>query len=265
MALAERRRLKATARTCAGVLTEHMRGSRFAPAALETDFGREDGPATLTVNAATGECALEGRIDRIDEWAEGNYLRVIDYKRGGRALELDAAYHGLSLQLPVYLAAAMRRRQEKSAGVFYFNLDEGIVTLQSTDSAAVEKERRGRFRLNGLTVDDPDALNAQSPNFPEVLNVRVTRDGSLYKGALATDQHGFEALTARALDRAAHWLDAIRSGEASVAPAEFKQSTPCQWCDLRAACLFDPRLNAACVRRFKTMRGDQVLEKLKLE
>ena len=265
VALAERRRLKATARTCAGVLTEHMRGSRFAPAALETDFGREDGPATLTVNAATGECALEGRIDRIDEWAEGNYLRVIDYKRGGRALELDAAYHGLSLQLPVYLAAAMRRRQEKSAGVFYFNLDEGIVTLQSTDSAAVEKERRGRFRLNGLTVDDPDALNAQSPNFPEVLNVRVTRDGSLYKGALATDQHGFEALTARALDRAAHWLDAIRSGEASVAPAEFKQSTPCQWCDLRAACLFDPRLNAACVRRFKTMRGDQVLEKLKLE
>ena len=86
-----------------------MRGSRFAPAALETDFGVEDGVARLTVNAVSGECTLEGRIDRIDEWAEGGYLRVIDYKRGGKPLALDEVYHGLSLQLPVYLAAAMKR------------------------------------------------------------------------------------------------------------------------------------------------------------
>ena len=103
---AERRRLKATARTCAGVLAEHMHDSRFTPNALESDFGVEDGVARLTVNAVSGECTLEGRIDRVDTWTEGGYLRVIDYKRGGKAPELDGVYHGLSLQLPVYLAAA---------------------------------------------------------------------------------------------------------------------------------------------------------------
>ena len=113
VALAEKRRLKATARTCAAVLAEHMRGSRFNPSDLETDFGVEDrGPARLTVNAASGECVLEGRIDRIDEWAAGGYLRVIDYKLGGKDLALDAVYHGLSLQLPVYLAAAMKKRSK---------------------------------------------------------------------------------------------------------------------------------------------------------
>ena len=264
VALAERRRLKATARTCAGVLTEHMRGSRFAPAALETDFGREDGRATLVVNAATGECVLEGRIDRIDEWLEGSYLRVIDYKRGGRPLNLDAVFHGLSLQLPVYLAAAMRKRREKSAGVYYFNLDEGILPLQTTDPAAVEKERRGRFKLSGLAIDDPEVLAAQSPNFPEVLGVRVTKEGSLYKGAMATDAHGFETLTHHALTKAGEHLDNIRDGEAAVAPAEFRLNTPCDWCDLRDACLFDERLDARCVRRFKNIRGDAVLELLKL-
>ena len=264
-ALAERRRLKATARTCAGVLAGHMRGSRFAPAALETDFGREDGPARLTVDASSGQCVLEGRIDRIDEWVEGGYLRVIDYKRGGKALEMDAVYHGLSLQLPVYLAAAMRKRGELSAGVYYFNLDEGILTLQTTDQNAVEKERRSRFKLSGLVIDDPDVLEAQSPGYPEVLNVRVTKEGRLYKGAVAANENGFRAVAAHALRRAGEWLDAIRGGEAAVSPASFRERMPCQYCDLRAACLRDDRLDAGRVRRFNRIAGAEALEKIILE
>ena len=262
VALAERRRLKATARTCAGVLTRHMQGSRFVPADLESDFGREDGPARLVVNAASGQCVLEGRIDRIDDWAEGGYLRVIDYKRGGKTLNLDEVYHGLSLQLPVYLAAAMKRRGELSAGVYYFNLDEGILTLQTTDKNAVEKQRRSAFRMSGLAIDDADVLTAQSPDFPEVLNLRVTREGTLYKGALATDRRGFDALTGHALKMAGQHLDAIRQGVAAIAPANHRQGTPCAWCDWRPVCLFDARLDAGCVRRFSPIKPDEVLEKL---
>ena len=265
VALAERRRLMATARTCAGVLAEHMRGSRFAPAALETGFGREDGPARLVVDASSGQCTLEGRIDRIDEWAEGGYLRVIDYKRGGKPLNLDAVYHGLSLQLPVYLAAAMKKRGELSAGVYYFNLDEGIVTLQSTDPGAVDKERRNRFRLTGLAIDDLDVLSAQSPNFPEVLNVRVSQGGALYKGTLATDRNGFAAMIRHALRRAAEHLDGIRGGDAAVSPADFRLHRPCDWCDWRSICMLDDRLDARCVRRFQTIKADEALERMKLE
>jgi len=46
VALAEQRRLRATARACAAVLAEHMHESRFSPASLESSFGPEDGPAT---------------------------------------------------------------------------------------------------------------------------------------------------------------------------------------------------------------------------
>ena len=264
VALAERRRLKATARTCAEVLTEHMHGSRFVPADLETSFGRDDGPARLVVDASSGRCVLEGRIDRIDDWAEGGYLRVIDYKRGGKPLNLDAVYYGLSLQLPVYLAAAMKRRGELSAGVYYFNLDEGILALQTTDKNAVEKQRRSAFRMSGLAVDDPAVLAAQSPSFPEVLNVRVTQSGALYKGALATDQKGFDALTGHALEMAGRHLDAIRGGEVAVAPADYRAGTPCAYCDWRSVCLFDPRLDAGCVRRFAPVRADEVMTRLAL-
>ncbi len=265
VALGERRRLKATARTCAQVLAEHMRGSHFAPAAVETDFGVEDGVARLTVNAQSGECTLEGRIDRIDEWAAGGYLRVIDYKRGGKPLALDEVYHGLSLQLPVYLAAAMKKRDEHSAGVYYFPLEEGILATQNTDPEAVDAERRKAFRLKGLAPDDPEVLKAQSPNFPEVLNLKLTQAGQLYKGSLATDENGFRALMNRTLSKVSEHLDGIRGGLAQAAPARFRQHDPCKYCDWRAVCRFDERMDARRVRRFETMKGDEVLERVKLE
>ncbi len=266
VALAEKRRLKATARTCAAVLAEHMRGSRFNPSALEADFGVEDrGPARLIVNAASGECTLEGRIDRIDEWAAGGYLRVIDYKRGGKDLALDAVYHGLSLQLPVYLAAAMKKRREQSAGVYYFSLDEGILATQSTDPNEVDRARREGFRLTGLAPDDLSLLQAQSPNFPEVLNVRVTKGGGLYKGALATDAGGFRALVKRSLKKAGEHLDGIREGLMQAAPARHRQTNPCQYCDWKGVCLFDERMDARRVRRFASLRSDEALERIKLE
>ena len=65
VALAERRRLKETARACAAALADHMRGSLFHTAALEQSFGREDGALALEL---PGGCVLEGRIDRVDEW-----------------------------------------------------------------------------------------------------------------------------------------------------------------------------------------------------
>ena len=265
VALAERRRLKATARVCAGVLAEHMRGSRFAPAALETDFGKDDSPATLYVDAASGRCALEGRIDRVDEWLQGDYLRVIDYKRGGKPLNLDEVYHGLSLQLPVYLAAAMRSRHRESAGVFYFNLDEGIVNCQSVFPPEVEKERQARFKLNGLAIDSLDVLSAQTPNFTDVLGVRKTKEGGIAKTAAVTNRQGFEAMTRHTLNKAADLLDGIRSGNAAVAPSRFRNAMPCAWCDLRDACLYDERLDAACVRSFPSMRGQEALDNMKLE
>lgn len=263
--MARKRQLKTTARTCAGVLAEHMRQSRFAPTALESDFGVEDGAARLTINAVTGQCTLEGRIDRIDSWASGGYLRVIDYKRGGKAPELDSIYHGLSLQLPVYLAAAMKKRGEDSAGVYYFNLDDGIIALQTTDKYEVKKKRRSLFRLSGIAPDDPELLKAMSPNFSEVLNVRTTKDGGLMKNTLATDASGFQALIDHSLEKAGEHLDNIRSGDVRIAPASFRQRTPCAWCDWRSICLFDNRMDADCVRRFKTLRNEEVFEKLKLE
>ena len=264
VALAERRRLKSTARVCAAVLAEHMRGSRFHTAALEQSFGREDGKRALTL---PGGCVLEGRIDRIDEWRDGatDYLRVIDFKRGGKSLKLSEAYYGLRLQLPVYLAAAQRRRDALSAGVYYFTLDEGIVDLQSADPGAVEAERRKRFRMEGLMPSDPELLKALSPAPAEVLKLRTTASGAPYKGIVTAEESDYRALTECALRRAEEHLSRIRSGECAAAPARMEQSNPCTWCDWHKICLFDDRLDGARARRLKSLQPDEAMLKIKSE
>ena len=264
VALAERRRLKSTARVCAAVLAEHMRGSRFHTAALEQSFGREDGKRALTL---PGGCVLEGRIDRIDEWRDGaaDYLRVIDFKRGGKSLKLSEAYYGLRLQLPVYLAAAQRRRDALSAGVYYFTLDEGIVDLQSSDPGAVEAERRKRFRMEGLMPSDPELLKALSPAPAEVLKLRTTASGAPYKGSVTAEESDYRALTECALRRAEEHLSRIRNGECAAAPARMEQSNPCAWCDWHKICLFDDRLDGARARRLKSLQPDEAMLKIKSE
>lgn len=258
---AEGRALRATACRCARVLADHMRGSAFHTSQLERSFGREDGSMQLRA----GDTVLEGRIDRVDTWEAGNALRVIDFKLGGKSLNLAGVWHGLRLQLPVYLGAAMKQNRARSAGVYYFALDEGIVNTQTTDPQLVEKERAKDFRLNGLLPSDEDLLAAQSPRLSEVFKAQVTTNGKLYANTPCADEQNFRRLVQHTLKMAQRHLDSIRAGHAAVRPASFDGKDGCAYCDHRSACLFDPRLNADCVRRLKNYKWNEVFEKIALE
>ena len=260
-ARAECRALRATACRCARVLAGHMQGSQFHTEQLERSFGREDGPMQIRA----GETVLEGRIDRVDTWPEGRSLRVIDFKLGGKPLNLAGAYHGLQLQLPVYLGAAMKQKRARSAGVYYFALDEGVVNTQSTNPDQVEKERAGKFRMNGLLPEDPELLRAQTPNPGEVFNARMTGEGKLFANVPCADDQNFNRLIVHTLNMAQKHLDAIRAGDARVSPASFDGREACAICDYRAACLFDGKLDAARVRRMKNIKWNEVFDRIALE
>lgn len=56
-----------------------------------------------------------GRIDRMDVLKEDNrvYVKIIDYKTGNTSFDLVSLYHGLQLQLVVYMDAAVQAEQKK--------------------------------------------------------------------------------------------------------------------------------------------------------
>ena len=117
-------------------IREQLSYGSFEPERFEQDF-----------TYASRYLSLRGRIDRIDA-CESNgkyYVRVIDYKSGDAGFDLNKLYHGLQLQLGVYLGAALSMFREVypesnvfPAGLFYYRLKDPIV----------EKSEHREFKKN---------------------------------------------------------------------------------------------------------------------
>lgn len=61
---------------------------------------------------------LLGRIDRVDtyETPDKVYVKIIDYKSGNTSFSLVNLYHGLQLQLVVYMNAALELEEKRHPG-----------------------------------------------------------------------------------------------------------------------------------------------------
>jgi ATP-dependent helicase/DNAse subunit B len=83
--------------------------SGFQPASCEASFGEDGKLPPLKIKAADGTIVtIRGKIDRIDLNEDKTQARIIDYKRSGNNLRLDAVNSAEALQLPLYGLAVTR-------------------------------------------------------------------------------------------------------------------------------------------------------------
>lgn len=118
----------------------------FVPIALEWDFSGID------IVLPTGRFTVRGRIDRIDVDPTQRHLVVIDYKLGTGAAISGALARGEHLQLPVYLAVAVRAFPDhQPVGGLLFHLrsqDSGHGLIQRE----VGKQRYGISARQGSSL-----------------------------------------------------------------------------------------------------------------
>jgi len=241
-----------TAREAVFALLRQMRAGSFTPLGAELRFG--DGgvfPAIVLELSEGRTVRLSGIVDRVDKAeAEGEtFLRVIDYKTGGRKLDFAKILEGLTLQLPLYLFAVCAAG-ETPAGMYYMPVKAAL----PKDGTDLVKELQKQFRLSGLTLSDPvvaDCTEAvRDGRSSELLaNVRTTRGE--YAGAVCakSDMH---RLLKKAQRIAAETAERMLSGEIAVAPAE----NACTFCDFRSVCRFDTKLASCRVRKLPKLKQD---------
>ena len=96
---------------------------------------------------------ITGKIDRLDiaKTADGNYIRIIDYKSSIKNINLNEVYAGLQLQLLTYLDAACENEEVTPAGALYFNLIDPVLNANPnmTDEEITE-ELRKQFKMQGV-------------------------------------------------------------------------------------------------------------------
>lgn len=254
--------LRSTARSAARAMTKQLRRSKFVPTLLEVRFG--DSEPRVILHPEGGSTVLDGRIDRIDEWKEEDihYLRVIDYKRGSRDLDLGEVYFALQLQLIVYLAAAMKRTGGKSAGAYYFRIGDPVLATDERDEAAVEQLRDDKMRLRGLLPADMDVIRAMADDPEKVFNLRFNKDGTLRAGALQVTDEELDLLIRHVLREAERIVSEIRGGRTEIAPVQMGVNAGCTYCRYRAICQKDAKLPGGDARKLPHMKPNDVLQRL---
>ena len=220
---------------CARSIVKQMQAGSYLPYETELGFGPDCPFPPLLLKADDGRIVkLYGRIDRVDRSKDGFY-RVIDYKMGNRKFDPAKIEAGLSLQLPLYLAA-VEGLDGQMGGMYYMPLS----------LPAPKEGEEQRHELRGVTAGSEEAVNALERNLEGksqiVQKLRRNKDGKISGNVCRQEDMG--VITREAVAVAERTIDHMRRGEAQVIP--YKGA--CDWCPYQSVCRFD-RQQKGCYER----------------
>lgn len=267
-------RLKGVVKRALGVAVAHMRESQFKNRYNELSFGiglSAHAPALTLETAGGAKVVLEGKVDRIDayEGPEGCFVSVLDYKSSKQTLALSEIYHGLKLQLMLYLDVAVENGQvlfgqvTKPFGAFYFKVDEPTLSGEDLESALYSA-----FKLEGLYVEDQALLGALDPVFAEagqsrLVKAKRNKDGGLRRDAQQMPAEALETLRQYSKAKANGVAEAIYAGEIDIAPVTMAGSTACAYCEYRPICHFDDKKRGQRRRQLDKIDDQTCMDKMK--
>ena len=266
-------------------LTEQLKKGDFEPGGFEVTFTPADNLRAMKIPISREEAIhLRGRIDRIDLCEDGDllYLKIIDYKTGKTKFDLTELYHGLQLQLVVYMDAAVekvqRERPEKRvipAGIFYYHIDDPMLDRgeaaldedNSPDPAGILK----KLRMNGLVNGDPAALGHLDHRLDfggggsvdsSVVPVSIKDDAIVMRRSSVAGEERFAALGAFVNQKMRRMGREILDGRVSVSPYKNGMRTACDFCPYHSVCGFDLKTEGYGFRRLDSPGAEEIWERI---
>jgi ATP-dependent helicase/nuclease subunit B len=192
---------------------------------------------------------LRGKIDRLDV-ADGGAAVVFDYKRKARSFNWERFYHGLDIQLGIYMNAVRQSRGGSVAeigdlaGAFYFPVEADV---QAGDIRDLEKQvrktdRKAKGVFNGRYAEYLDSTGSGS----EYYNFRIKKDGDPYgdynrQGIVRPEN--FKDMLSYAGSKAVELAGGIVSGRIDARPYRLGTESACRRCEYGGVCRFDWNIN----------------------
>ncbi|MCR4692648.1 MAG: exodeoxyribonuclease V subunit gamma [Firmicutes bacterium] len=212
---------------------------------------------------------LTGKIDRIDimeQLAENRLnIRIVDYKSGKKDFSVSAICDKVDMQLVMYAIAAEDLAKSglltenetlnpQISAVLYSkasDADNINITLnqeelakgvpkktQKMDGLFILDEEDGKLSAESLYSMDASLNESQKSEF---LNIKITKDGNLYKNSPVASRREFEIMK-KYIKKSAVFADKeIKSGNISIKPYCQGSMTPCDYCPFGEICMFDKK------------------------
>ncbi|MBP0969610.1 MAG: PD-(D/E)XK nuclease family protein [Oscillospiraceae bacterium] len=241
-------------------LRKEQEQSRFRASGFELNIGEDIPPAVFETEDGS-RAEIRGKIDRIDTYvSEGEtYVRIVDYKTGGKDFKLSDVWQGLNVQMLLYLFAV------KSGGTERYGKDivpAGVLYMPGDPSPASDmKGAEGIYTMKGLVLNDPAVLEAMEERGEGLfIPAKIDpRSGEWKADSLATMEE-LGKIENRIETLVTEMVSGLRNGDVRAIPYERgNREKPCSYCPYKAVCRSDRITETRKIRNLsrKEMFGEE--------
>ncbi len=234
-------------------LAYQLKKGEFKPYEYEYEFERE-------LRTDLTALKVKGKIDRLDLDVKDDkvLVKVVDYKSGNRDFSLMSFYHGVQLQMVVYMNAAMesigkeyRGREIRPAAMLYYHIDDPLIAVDKEESdEAINAKIIKALRTKGLVDISEDIIHSlDTSDTPESDVVPVSRGANGHKStSRVVSEEGMEIITRYADKKLLDLTERMAKGDIGIEPFEIRRSASntefdsCRYCEYAEVCGFDPHM-----------------------
>lgn len=252
------------------VLHKQLKNSDFEPDKFECRFGKNDFlESTVLSLEEKRTMRIEGIIDRLDIYEDDDciYVKIIDYKSGNTRFDIDKVYHGMQMQLMVYMNAALEIYGKETgkkvvpAGMYYYQVKDPLIRIEKPDEKMIMKE----FCLSGYTNSDPEVLKHLEVTEGEFVSVpvRMTKGGAPYSNAPVMESEDFLAMGEHIRHKITEIGKEIYCGNITPYPYKNASFTVCDYCPYHGVCGFDDKLPGYRYKEFEKLSANEVIKQIR--
>lgn len=263
------------------IISNQIKKGSFDPADYEVEFGGKGKYPPIKIVLENGEeINLIGQIDRVDMFEDGQekYIRIVDYKSGNKDMSLTDVYHGLQLQLLVYLDAILESAKYNDgdinpAAILYFKIDDPIIkSNEDKEDDSIREEILKKLKMKGLVLKDSNIIRKMDNTLPEgekatslVIPASINKDGTISKNTSGVNEEEFSILRKYVKHTIKELSKNMLEGHIGIAPYKTKESTSCDFCSFATICLFDSTFKDNSYRIINKKSQDEIINKMRGE
>ena len=228
--------------------------SEFEPVAFELKIDNDGEIPAYEIDLPDGgQLRIKGSIDRVDAMTleDETFIRVVDYKSGGKKFDLSEVFHGLNMQMLIYLFAIWRSgfrdyKNIKPAGILYMPVNAPYAKVErGQDASVVADVKQKDAKMSGMVLDDTRVIYGMDINAKGKFVPASVTDNGLPSGTLISlKQMGL--LMKRVEKILSDMAMSLHEGKICVSPtvsklttSAYQQDYVCGYCDYKEVCCID--------------------------
>lgn len=217
----------------------------FETADVELEIGKDGDISPYEIILPDGgSITVGGKVDRVDVMNENGkaYVRVVDYKTGGKDFKLSDVFDGLNMQMIIYLMCIWENGKERygeviPAGILYVPANNyGSSLDRHASEEEIDEKKLKNGRMNGMILEDLTVLRGMEKSCSgRFINAYVDSKGVM-KGTFLS-LNGFRKLREKTDGLLTEMGSSLHNGKIEALPLlKSEDKSPCIYCDYKDIC-----------------------------